>query len=354
MPDNLYRRGRVWWGRIQVASTERRRSLRTTDRAEARRRFQAWAKELQGAAHFAERRMTWLAAVSRCMSEVFPHSLKPGALQRYKVSLKQLDGHFRNKYLDEITRRDVATYVGKRAGVSNATKRRDLTAASQVFEAAAAWGACDHNPFLEFNRKTIRERREPIRPPDPGSVALVIARMPDRLADMVRFLYLTGCRQEEAASLEWPQVDLQRGEILLTKTKTNRPRRITIDAATVALLSKLPRSIKSPVVFYHGNGERYRNVASRFRAIVAAVAQSAQKSAQPFRRFRCHDLRHGYAIRELQQGRDIYDLSRHLGHRSVKTTEVYLAYIRTDESAQNPAQWRRFAGNGAVSDGERK
>ena len=354
MSDNLYRRGRIWWGRIQVAGAERRRSLRTASRAEARRRFEQWEKELKGAAHFAEHRMTWLSAVVRCMSEVFPHSLKPATLQRYKVSLGQLDDHFRHKYLDEITRRDVAAYVAKRADASNATKRRDLTAASQVFEAAAGWGACEYNPFLDFNRKTIRERREPIQPPDPASVAMVVARLPGNLAAMVRFLDLTGCRQEEAAGLEWAQVDLQRGEILLTKTKTNRPRRITIDAAVVALLSRLPRSLKSPVVFWHGNGERYRNVASRFRAIVSEVAESAQKSAQPFRRFRCHDLRHGYAVRELQDGRDIYDLSRHLGHRSVKTTEVYLAYVRTDESAQNPAQWRRFNSETTASEGDKK
>jgi DNA-binding transcriptional LysR family regulator len=37
---------------------------------------------------------------------------------------------------------------------------------------------------------------------------------------------------------------------------------------------------------------------------------------------RCHDLRHRYAVRQVQAGRDIYDLSRHLGHTSVKTTEI--------------------------------
>lgn len=35
----------------------------------------------------------------------------------------------------------------------------------------------------------------------------------------------------------------------------------------------------------------------------------------------------GYAIRELRSGRDIYDPSRHLGHASVKTTEIYLGHV---------------------------
>jgi integrase/recombinase XerD len=47
---------------------------------------------------------------------------------------------------------------------------------------------------------------------------------------------------------------------------------------------------------------------------------------------------------------DIYTLSKHLGHTSVKTTEIYLAFLTPEESdrakraaAQNTAQPRRFA-----------
>jgi integrase/recombinase XerD len=45
----------------------------------------------------------------------------------------------------------------------------------------------------------------------------------------------------------------------------------------------------------------------------------------------------------------IYDLSEHLGHTSVKTTEIYLDFLTPAEAkqakdgmAQNPAQPRRF------------
>jgi integrase/recombinase XerD len=47
---------------------------------------------------------------------------------------------------------------------------------------------------------------------------------------------------------------------------------------------------------------------------------------------------------------DIYTLSKHLGHTSVKTTEIYLAFLTPDEAeraksgtAQKTAQSRRFA-----------
>lgn len=55
---------------------------------------------------------------------------------------------------------------------------------------------------------------------------------------------------------------------------------------------------------------------------------------RPFRRFRVHGLRHGFAIRALKAGWNIYALSRHLGHSSVKTTARYLAYPTKDERAR--------------------
>jgi integrase len=59
-----------------------------------------------------------------------------------------------------------------------------------------------------------------------------------------------------------------------------------------------------------------------------------------FRPFRVHDLRHAFAIRWLRAGGDIYHLSLHLGHTSLKTTEVYLGHLSAREQAvaQNRAQ----------------
>lgn len=47
--------------------------------------------------------------------------------------------------------------------------------------------------------------------------------------------------------------------------------------------------------------------------------------------FRFHDLRHLFAVTYLQRGGNIYDLQRILGHRSIKTTELYLEYLTPEE-----------------------
>jgi integrase/recombinase XerD len=61
---------------------------------------------------------------------------------------------------------------------------------------------------------------------------------------------------------------------------------------------------------------------------------SAQKSAQ-FVRFRFHDLRHLFAVRYLQNGGSIYALQGIMGHTSVKTTEIYLAYLTPDQQLKS-------------------
>ncbi|MFN3077805.1 MAG: tyrosine-type recombinase/integrase, partial [Alphaproteobacteria bacterium] len=111
--------------------------------------------------------------------------------------------------------------------------------------------------------------------------------------------------------------DMVRGEVTLTKTKTGRPRTVTLSAQAAGTLAGTPRHIVSPYVFWHGAGDRYHEFASRFLAICKAAGQD----------FRCHDLRHKFAIDWLRAGGDIYRLSRHLGHSSAKTTEIYLGHV---------------------------
>lgn len=47
-----------------------------------------------------------------------------------------------------------------------------------------------------------------------------------------------------------------------------------------------------------------------------------------------HDLRHLFAVEALRGGMGIYRLSKHLGHTSVKTTEIYLDFLTPEEAAR--------------------
>jgi len=83
-------------------------------------------------------------------------------------------------------------------------------------------------------------------------------------------------------------------------------------------------------LFWHGKGQRYENVSSRFAELT--------KSLQLEHRFKFHDLRHLHAVEWLQSGRSIYDLQQRLGHASIKTTEIYLQFLTPEEKRKAMGQ----------------
>ncbi|MGE0853313.1 MAG: tyrosine-type recombinase/integrase [Hyphomicrobiaceae bacterium] len=247
--------------------------------------------------------------------------LKPATAERYLCSLKMARPTLDHLFLDEIGRKELAAIAG-RQGPSIATRRRDLDAVAVVLYAAEAWGWLDTAPDFKRIRRGLKERRAPIRPPSDEEIAAVLAVAPERFGQMVRFARLTGMRQEEAASLERRSVDFQKGEAQLWETKTSRPRRValrTIVGDALAIVDAIPPKLGCSWLFWHHDGARFANVASRFSALCRRAGV----------RFRFHDLRHRFAYDWLTSGGDIYALSKHLGHANVKVTDqIYGGWCR--------------------------
>jgi len=266
-----------------------------------------------------EPRHRWLDAVDRYKLEVAPGNISSSTAKRYAVSIRQLDGVLNSRFVDEINRRLLIEIVceRKRAGATNATVRRDLTAISGILSACQLWGWRDDNPARDFDRSFIRERRDPIDPPSDAEVAKLVNIVPGNFGRAVLFLRQTGMRQQEAVMLKWSQIDLHRKTVQLIATKGGRPRAVLLDETATSTLVGTARHDQSDYVFWHHEGLPYLNFASRFRTHVRRAGVA----------FRCHDLRHKFAIEYLRSGGDIYKLSRVLGHRSVKTTELYLGFI---------------------------
>lgn len=333
---NLYRRGTTWWGRVSVAGVEHRRSLRTTDPREASIRLKAWRAALERQQFSVAATHTFQDAVVRWADEVLATGYRKQTARRYLTSVVALDDVFGALTLAEIDNARIAKFISGRSGlVSNATIRRDLTALSKLLSACVAWGWCESNPARVYDRSIIRESRPPIRPPADADVAAVIAAAPRVLGQLAALLEATGMRAEEASQLERGNIDWQGQRIILTATKANRPRilpwRTPAGDAGPVLLATVPM-LGSPYLFpLPESGEPYRNFSGNFYALVRRVATAQKAAGRPFRPFRAHDLRHGFAIRWLRAGGGIYRLSKHLGHTSVKTTEGYLEHLTAEE-----------------------
>ncbi len=116
MPSNLYKRGNIWWARIQVRGRDVRRSLRTTSLVEAKTRLRKMQTDLDHMRFYGEERVTWKGAVVTWVEQA-PRSIRPGTLERYRFSLKNARPILDHLYLDEIGPKTIAK-IAKRTGVS--------------------------------------------------------------------------------------------------------------------------------------------------------------------------------------------------------------------------------------------
>ena len=89
-----------------------------------------------------------------------------------------------------------------------------------------------------------------MRPPSPAEVLAAIEGADPEFAVFVRVAVAAGSRRGEVGALRWPAIDLEDGELVISKaliesntrviygkdTKTDQARRIALDAGTVAAL----------------------------------------------------------------------------------------------------------------------
>jgi integrase/recombinase XerD len=272
--------------------------------------------------------------------------------------------HLDGLYLDEIdkaligaiaaARREVATVINGRklaTTASVATVKRDLTALSSVLGFCVDEGWMDSNPVIAWmkpggrRKSRLQERRDPIVLPEHAHIKMVIDRAPRSFGAMIGAALRTGARLDELAKGDRPHFDRDRKQLTVVG-KRGKLRVLDLvdegDDFGFEIFAALRVSLETKALFWHRHeagfrsrgqrpAQRYKQVSSNFRRIVAAVAKQAQKQDQDFRPFTFHHLRHRAAVDWLKSGRSIYVLQQRLGHTSIKTTEIYLAYLTPEE-----------------------
>lgn len=325
----VYRRGSTWWVRFQWHGKEFRRSARTTSKTVAQQYLAQMIEEHRRLDRGGRPRRAYREALERFCVEAMP-ALKPTTQRRYGTSFRQLDPFFGSLLLDEINKTRLGEFVAarRRGGATGATIRRDLATLSGVCSCAVAWDYIDANPVSVFDRRHLKEAPPRTSYPSDADVRRLVGRAAPMMGRIVLFLAQTGMRQEEAVSLEWSQVSLQRREVRLTKTKTSAPRIVPLSDEAIGTLVGTPRHVTSSYVFWHGTGQRYSSFSSQYRnlAVRAGVA------------WRCHDLRHKFASEFLQRTGDLAALQAILGHRTIAMTMRY-AHVVTAHLHQAMAKF---------------
>ena len=130
----------------------------------------------------------------------------------------------------------------------------------------------------------------------------------------LRLLVLTGARRGEILSLRWDEVDFEGGFLRLADSKTG-PKNISLSAAVVKILTKLPRFDDNPYVIPGGKeGKHLVNLKDPWDKI---------RSMAGLDDVRIHDLRHSYASVAVSGGMGLPMIGELLGHSQAQTTHRY-------------------------------
>ena len=143
----------------------------------------------------------------------------------------------------------------------------------------------------------------------------------------LRLLTLSGWREQEALTLRWDAVDLERGVATLTDTKTGRSER-SLGAPALALLRAQPRAKDAVYVFPGTRSGLPRKDGTRPIEPLKDVKYSWQSikyaaELETTAPFRLHDLRHSFTTVARDLGYGDHVIARLVGHTLTGTTSRY-------------------------------
>jgi integrase len=360
------------WREVDAATKKARVRDKTFPTEAAAKQYRAKVEHTQtigtyvspdvGRATFAEVAEQWLAEAAT--------SVRPRTVHGYR---RKLDLHvlptFGTWRIDNITSRDVARWVaelGQRTGrpVMPATVTHAMFPLSATMNFARRYGLIESNPCDAVKRPTqLPTGREEVKGhflsrAQLATLAAKCAETDPVYGLLVRFAAGVGLRASEIAGLRICDVDLDRPDVTVERAAHNLPRtgwvvqkpksemsRRRVPILDDYLLDDLraywdahPRREERDAPFWPGRGRSgldygqagadhlwnqqafYRNI---YRPAVAAVGLPAD----PHTGVRFHDLRHTCGSQWLQDGIDMFKVSRWLGHSSIAFTYAVYAHV---------------------------
>jgi len=232
------------------------------------------------------------------------------------------------------------------AAVPGKAWRHDiLRAMRMVYRFGVENRLVDENP-TRLVKVTKPIRGERIMPFSIGEVDQV-AEECRRWGPLVLFMADSGARPAEALALEHKHVDLDAGTVELPGMKTDLAwRTVHLTDRGVDAIRSVPRALTTRRVF-HIDGRPISWTYFRREVWQPALTAAGLEQRAPY------NLRHTYALHNLQAGVPIATLARQMGHSDVsRTFQVYGGWVREmgADAAAMRAAWILAGGANAAPD----
>lgn len=331
----------VYWGSIMVAGKRKQYAL-CENKAAAQRMLadiKAGNKKLTKYGKitwsvFKEKFFTWARAnkspktirrdktTMEYMEEFYPaltdlFDITPQFLEDFKIWLI-------NKAADYKSDRKTPY---KKGDMGPETINRTLSSAKAFMRKAEDWNLIDSQKWNIVKKiKTPKGRVEFFTPEEIGILMAHTADMGkerpiNKRPPWITITYLgvrAGLRRAEIHNLTWKDINFERGILSVTPKKDWHPkdyecRDIPMPADLAQHLRALPK--RGPYVIYDKYGDRLS--IDSYTAYYGSEVKKCGLSGN------VHKLRHTYASHLVQNGVDLYTVSKLMGHSSIKTTEIY-------------------------------
>ncbi len=142
---------------------------------------------------------------------------------------------------------------------------------------------------------------------------------------LIALLYGCGLRCGEVRTIRLRDIDINRGMLLVRKTKGNYDRYVPLGKLLIRGIQKHIESTGATDYLFTGS-----DYDSRYsQRGVQWVIKSLCKKAGIRKEVNTHTLRHTYATHLLEDGLDIVTIKELLGHAHIETTMMYLHIAKT-------------------------
>ena len=285
----LWKRGRVWWSYVNVGGIRHAKSCGTGNVRIAQKVDQQFREELAlvrlGMA-VPHPEMAFGELSARFLAEGSP---KPYHLDRLKLLLP----YFSEIPIGRITKALVRDYRAERHArkkVSDTTVNRDLEALRHMLYWALDEGLLAVNPLSRM--PLVRERRKPRMVMNVAEEARLLAAASPHLRSIIIAALDSGMRRGEILGQRWEHVDLGRGLLFVTRSKTagGEGREIPLTRRLHALLA-VSTEPRGPIFVF--KGRPIRIIKSAWKATIRRAG---------IRYYRFHDLRHTFNTRLMEAG----------------------------------------------------
>ena len=249
----------------------------------------------------------------------------PRSIQNYISQVSLVSGHF-EKSPDQINLSELKEYLSHKIETKNLS-------ASSVNQTISAFKILFRDVLgSDWNPVKIKRPRRPKPLPVVFSKE-EISHILDGIINrkhycLVALTYGSGLRLGEVIGLKFGDIDSDRMQLRVRGGKGNKDRYTLLSMELLEKLREYYKYYRPKTYLFEGRtaGKAYskRSVQDLFKKI---LLQSKVKKDATF-----HTLRHTFATHLLEQGTNIRVIQELLGHRSLRTTSVYLHVTNFDPS----------------------